>query len=308
MTAVKFGTLDYVDARVGWQHEALSFTPWLADNLDRLSKAIGVPLQKEDTEVGVGRYAADILARDPEGRAVLIENQLEVSDHRHLGQLMTYLTGLKAEMIVWVAPDFREEHLSAIHWLNENTKDPFAFFAVQLRLVRIGDSPLAPLFDVVARPNNWDRRVQEIARNAGEVGPRAALQRRFWAHFTSAFPSTAGDAVAGGGSSLWHRVPEADLVVSRWLATDGLGVFVRGGRGVPTEDVVARLRHHEPALQLALGVSLANTSFPLLTRCDFDMTDEDNWPAAAAWLQEQTETYARVLAQTFASARAAEPA
>jgi hypothetical protein len=302
-TPIEFGTLEYVEARSGWTHEALHFTPWLADNLDRLSKAVGIPLLKEDTEVGVGRYAADILARDPEGRAVLIENQLEVSDHRHLGQILTYLTGLKAELIIWVAPEFREEHLSAILWLNENTKEPFAFFAVRLRVVQIGDSPLAPLFEVIARPNNWDRQIQQIAQASGEVSERVEFQRTFWTHFRNQYPDSLNDALGGGGSSLWRKISDTDFVVARWLAGNGVGVFVRGGRGLATEAVVERLRPHEEFLQDRLGIGLTNRAYPLLKRLDIDMTKEANWPEAAAWLNQTTETYAAILAGVLAPRR-----
>lgn len=307
MSTVEFGTLEDVPVRQGWPLEAASFTPWLSNNLDRLGKALGVPLSFISVEKPVGRYSADILAQDPNGRPVLIENQLEVSDHRHLGQVLTYLTGLKAEIIVWVAPDFRDEHLSAVHWLNENTKDPFAFFAVQLRLVRIGDSPMAPLFDVLARPNTWDRYLEEIAARANAPGPRAATYRAFWGRFRTTYPEAIGDASAGGGSSLWREVPRAGLVVSRWLAGDGVGVFVRGGRGVSMEAVTERLAPYEAELEARLGVGLTNTSFPLLVRRDFDMADQQTWPSAIAWLHETTEAYVQALSEILPAAPAATP-
>lgn len=147
---VTFGTLEDIEARRAWAHEAHVFTPWLADNLDRLSQAVGIPLELTGREVSVGRYSADILATNPvDGSVVLIENQLEPSDHTHLGQIMTYLAGLEAQVMIWIAPTFREEHLSALRWLNQHTAENFAFFAVRLRVVRIANSPLAPLFDVL---------------------------------------------------------------------------------------------------------------------------------------------------------------
>lgn len=309
--ATQFGTLEDVPVRLGWGHEALNFTPWLAANLDRLSRAINVPLSLVKVEERVGRYAADILASDPNGRRVLIENQLGVSDHGHLGQILTYLTGLKAEIIVWVAPDFRDEHLSAVHWLNENTKDPFAFFAVQLRLVRIGDSLMAPLFDVLAKPNQWDRRVEEIARSASESGPRAELQRAFWELYRESYPAAADDSNPAGGRALWRAVPEVDLVVSRWFSFDGVGVFIRGGRGVRMHEVTDHLAPHEGQLQALLGGDLSNVGFPMLSRIDLDMTNQENWPTAASWLNEQAEAYAgalvKVLGDSRFSARQIEP-
>jgi adenine-specific DNA-methyltransferase len=163
----RFATLDDVPLQEAWGHEAHDFTPWLAENLGRLSEAIGIPLELTDTEVAVESFSADILARNPQDDSVvLIENQFKPSDHGHLGQIMTYLAGLSAHTIIWIAPYFREPHLSAIRWLNEHTEEPFAFFAVKLRVVRIENSPLVPLFEVIERPNHWDRQVQETARQA----------------------------------------------------------------------------------------------------------------------------------------------
>lgn len=90
---------------------------------------------------------------------IVIENQLEQSDHTHLGQILTYLAGLKAKTVIWIAPEFRTPHLSAIRWLNERTIEGFSFFAIRVRVVRIGDSPVAPIFEVVEQPNDWDRAV-----------------------------------------------------------------------------------------------------------------------------------------------------
>lgn len=125
--AGQLGTLEAVDVRQAWRHEAQDFTPWLAANLDRLASVLGVELECEDTEVRVGPYRADIVARIPQDDSrVLIENQLGDADLRHLGQLLAYLAGLEAKMVIWVATGFDEAHRSAIRWLNEHTADPFA--------------------------------------------------------------------------------------------------------------------------------------------------------------------------------------
>ena len=165
----EFGRLEPVDLRTAWKHEALNFTPWLTENLDRLSQAIGIEMSLEDTEVKIDRFSADILARNAQDDSlVLIENQLDWSDHTHLGQILTYLAGLQAQSVIWVASGFEEAHLSAIRWLNEHTAEPFAFFAVRVGVVRIGASPMAPVFEVIERPLEWDR--------AGE-GHRAGTSR-----------------------------------------------------------------------------------------------------------------------------------
>lgn len=157
----EIGKLLTISPRDAWKHEAHDFTPWLSENLEQLGDAIGLQLEPDGTEVAVGPFSADILAKDMFGRMVLIENQLESTDHNHLGQILTYLSGLEAEIIIWIATDFREPHLSAINWLNENTNDKFSFFAIRLRVVRINHSIPAPVFDVLARPNQWERSMQK---------------------------------------------------------------------------------------------------------------------------------------------------
>ena len=154
----ELGTLESDDLRKAWEHEAHDFTPWLAQNLDRLGAELGVELELEGTEIQVGPYRADIVARDPtDDSTVLIENQLEPANLQHLGQVLAYLAGLRAETVVWIAKSFDQAHLSAIRWLNDRTDDPYAFFAVRVRVVKIGESPLAPVFDVLEQPNDWDR-------------------------------------------------------------------------------------------------------------------------------------------------------
>ena len=177
MNQLELGALEQVDVREVWRHEAQDFTPWLAENLDKLSAVLHVDLEREGVEVQVGPYRADIVARIPQdGTRVLIENQLEGANLQHLGQVLAYLAGLDAEIVVWIATGFDEAHLSAIRWLNEHTKDPFAFLAVKLEVVRIGDSQSAPVFDVPERPNQWQRQAQEVGRS-GELSEIGRFRR-----------------------------------------------------------------------------------------------------------------------------------
>ena len=149
MKADELGTLEYVDVKHVWDNEPRDFTPWLADNLERIGDAIGIDLELVATEMFVGRYRADIVAQVPnDGTRVLIENQLEEADLQHLGQVLAYLAGLDAKVVVWVATRFRGELLAAIRWLNDHTPAPYEFFAVEVGIVRIGGSLPAPVFDV----------------------------------------------------------------------------------------------------------------------------------------------------------------
>ncbi len=301
MTETVFATLREVDPRTAWLHEAHVFTPWLAANLDRLSQAVGIPLDLERAEAPVGRYSADILARNPQdGSAVLIENQLEASDHTHLGQIMTYLTGLDAKTMIWVAPSFREEHLSALRWLNEHTVDPFAFFAVRVRVVQIADSPLAPLFEVLERPNGWDRQLQEVARESRELSEIGVFRRAFWTHLLERHPSSARFGAAGADSSRWRPVEGHPVVVVEYLAQDGVGIFVRGPRGAPRETAVALLTPAASLLSERLGAPLGDERTGMFGKfLGIDSRNKDNWGQMADWQEQEAARYAAILAEAL---------
>lgn len=218
MTIPELGTLVEVSLRDAWHHEALSFTPWLAAHLDELAYKIGIPLELEGVEMPVETFSADILARNPQDDTlVLIENQLEGSDHTHLGQIMTYLAGLEAHTIVWVASNFREPHLSALKWLNERTDESFAFFAVKVKAVRIGDSPIAPVFEVLARPNNWERRVHAIAQESRQMSSLGQFRKEFWTHYVNRFPDEQQREPAGGRSWRSRKLQNPDLAIVTYL-------------------------------------------------------------------------------------------
>lgn len=174
--------LERVPVRDAWKHEAGEFTPWLAeaDNLNALADALGVgELVLVATEHWVGDFKLDILCTDGDDQ-VIIENQLAKTDHAHLGQIIAYAAGVGARKVIWVAESFRPEHSAALEFLNENTTDNLSFFAVEVELWRIGDSPLAPKFEVVVKPNDWVKTGREQARAASSTSPTKQLQQKFW--------------------------------------------------------------------------------------------------------------------------------
>ena len=156
MTTPNLAKIERVDLREAWPNEARDFTPWLADNIAQLGEALGMDLELQQTEAAVGGYSLDVLAIDlNQNRPVIIENQLDTTDHDHLGKLLTYAAGYDANVIIWLTNDFRDEHRAALDWLNQRTDEQTQLFGVVVELWRIGESPLAPHFKVVASPNNW---------------------------------------------------------------------------------------------------------------------------------------------------------
>ena len=183
----EMGRLERVELRNMWKSEPGDFTPWLAneDNIKLLGDAIGVDLEVEAQEKNVGLYRADILCKDTAtGQWVLIENQLERTDHHHLGQLMTYAAGLDAVTIVWISPQFTEGHRAALDWLNEKVAEEIRFFGVEIELWRIGSSPTAPKFNIVSKPNDWTKPSGELrSRFTTELTDRKKFQLEYWQEF-----------------------------------------------------------------------------------------------------------------------------
>ena len=175
---VELARIEEVDLRKQWPNEADDFTPWLQDNMDLLGDALGIELEVQQREASVGTFSLDLLARDVgNNRPVIIENQLESTDHSHLGQLLTYAAGYDASAIVWIAKEFREEHRAALDFLNRRTGEDTEFFGVAVELWKIENSRPAPHFTVVSTPNDWSK---ETKSQAVEVSERS---RRYQAFF-----------------------------------------------------------------------------------------------------------------------------
>ena len=157
---------EVTDLRSVWPHEAHDFTPWLAGNIDRLGKSLGIDIIVEETESPVGGFNADIYATDADtGKRIVIENQLEETNHDHLGKLITYASGKGASLIIWVVKKAREEHHSAIEWLNAHTDDEVGFVLCEIKLYRIGNSEIAPYFEIIDKPNNWAKEMKRTQKS-----------------------------------------------------------------------------------------------------------------------------------------------
>lgn len=181
MAEPELGSIENVNPRDVWPNEASDFTPWLAEHIGVLSKALRLDIEVTQTEAPVGAFSLDILGKvSGTDDIVIIENQLDQTDHGHLGQLLAYAAGLDAKIVVWVSPDIRDEHRDAIRWLNEHTTSAVAFFAVRLEVWQIGDSLRAPRFDVIAEPSNFQR---DLAQTATKPTDRGLAYQRFFREF-----------------------------------------------------------------------------------------------------------------------------
>lgn len=315
MGQVNLGRLNKVDLRDAWIDESRNFTPWLAEqeNLALLGETIGIELELQAQEKEVGPFRADILCKDTartDEHLVLIENQLEKTDHTHLGQIITYAAGLDAVSIVWISSKITDEHRAALDWLNEITDERFNFFGLEIELWRIGDSPVAPKFNVVSQPNDWTRSVQSgVSR---ELSPLRKTQLGFWTAFKeymekegssvrcgtpqadcymihaigrSGFYFASGASTWDAQTNTWTPVVRVELVLDH---ADGKAVFAALETvGAEIEsDLGEGLQWYNPTNARVCRVSVKREA---------DFTDEAQWPEQHLWLRQHVEEFRRVL-------------
>jgi len=181
-----FGRVAQVPLRELWKNEAQDFTPWLEANPDQLGALLGMELEFV-REQSVGLFSLDLLGRDKNSdQLVIVENQLDKSDHSHLGQLLTYAGGFEPAYVVWIAKEIRSEHKAALDWLNSVTNSETYFFGIEIKAIRIDDSNPAPLLDVVVQPNSWSKQAHET-KSAANDSPRARQYLAFWERVIAEF-------------------------------------------------------------------------------------------------------------------------
>ncbi|MED4785219.1 DUF4268 domain-containing protein [Brevibacillus choshinensis] len=223
MNTVQLGKIKIIDPRELWSNEERDFTPWLADNIEALSEAIGFPIEVEQTEKAVGKYELDVVGKVVgTDKVVVIENQLEKSDHKHLGQLVTYAAGLNASVIIWVTPYVEDEHRRAVEWLNEITDEQVNFFLVRPEAFRINESLPAVKFYVETAPSHFVRNLREAYKR--EDAPRHTFRRMFWQEM---FDYLAAD----NHPNAKGRQTSADSWVGFSVGKSGVSVNVCMGQG-----------------------------------------------------------------------------
>ncbi len=174
-----FGTLKRLDPRLHWPHEGLNFTPWLASHIDQLGNALGIDLELRSREAAVGSFSLDLLAHDVgQDRVAIIENQLEATDHDHLGKLITYAAGFDAAVVIWICREIREEHRQALDWLNLHTDEKTEFFGVVIEVFQIDGSRPAFNFNPVVFPNDWQK--TNKSPSVGATSERSEKYRSFF--------------------------------------------------------------------------------------------------------------------------------
>lgn len=293
------GKLERIPLRKAWAHEAGEFTPWLAqaDNLNLLAETLGLDeLELVGTEHPVGDFKVDILCSDNGGK-VIIENQLEKTNHTHLGQILTYAAGVGARKVIWVAESFRTEHVAALEFLNQHTTDELDFFAVEIELWRIGDSPMAPSFNVVVKPNDWAKTGQQNAKAAATMTPTKQRQLKFWTDW-SAWLQAKGSSFRPQKALPQHWTNIALGRAGIHLAATvnsregrvGMEVYIDHQN---SKSMFKQLQAQKDAIESELKATLDWQELPdghacriLQVRPESPLENEAQWPVYFAWLEE----------------------
>ena len=297
------GTLASVDVRKMWENEARDFTPWLEDHADLLGEAMGMDLLHERTEAAVGRYSADLVFRDVSTDGlVVVENMFAPTDHDHLGKLITYAAGLGASYAVLISPEFREEHRSALTWLNSVSADDFGFFGVVLEGWRIGESLPAPRLRVDVQPDGWSRSVR-AARLDSELNERKRTYQRFWGEFLPVFRNRYPDWTRAVVPRKVHwmdfRSSRSNLLrySAAFCRFEGsyrlrAEVYIDNQNPETVNAVFVALHGRKEQIEESVGESLdwdrldarRASRISLYYPDEIRVSDEERWPVARSWL------------------------
>lgn len=292
---VELSRLHKIDLREVWKHEALDFTKWLAqeDNLALLSEEIGVDINLIKTEANVGSFNVDILAEDSNNRKIVIENQLETTNHDHLGKIITYASGYDAKIVIWIVKDVRNEHKQAIDWLNEHTDENINFFAIKLELWQIGDSPYAPKFQIICKPNEWAKIMKSPVSSLTE---RKLKLLDFW--------TALNEFLNNKNSQIHPQKPSSDHWndVSIGTSKAHISLTAKGKENkigvelyIPNnKEFYYQLVEHKEDIEKLFGEELywqelkdKKASRISINRSNFDLYNNENWQNDFNWLEEK---------------------
>ena len=305
-------SLETVDLRTVWADESQHFTPWLAKpaNLARLGEALGLTLEPHRTEQQVGSFSADILCRRPSGGDddeswVVIENQYGRTNHDHLGKLLTYTAGLDARTVVWVAEKFRDEHRAALDLLNDSTTQDYAYFGIEIELLKIDNSRPAPRFNVVVQPNDWAQTVKRTGFDS-ELSETKRHQLDFWTGFQRVLETEGGIPATRPTPTAYmtHQVPVAGVrVVSFFTAWNSAReTFSIGELRVALEfygsdrktnfdkfSQSKELIEHDAGQSYLWQPLESESTHRILVRKDAEIKARQYWPGYQAWLKAEVK-------------------
>lgn len=308
------GEIKKVQLRKIWKNEAYDFTPWLSENLEQIGEAIGLELEFEAKEVSVGPYSADILAKDAgTDKFVVIENQLEKTNHDHLGKCITYASVLDASAVIWIASKFTDEHKKALDWLNDHTSEEIGFYGIKVELWQIDNSQPAVRFNVVSEPNAIVRQATK-RKEQGELTDTRKIQLEFWTSFREKLSETGKiGSLQTPRPQYWFDVAlgKSGINLSNTFNTDkneiGVRVYI-GNKKV--EEWLPYFESKKELIENSIGSELVWNPNPdnrdkviILTKL-FDLENKENWDTAINWLVGETVKFREVFSKIIKDKKA----
>jgi hypothetical protein len=306
------GNIKELDLRDTFKDEARDLTPWLAreENLSRLSEEIGVEIKLLEIEANVGRFNVDILAEEEStGKKVIIENQLEITDHDHLGKLITYAAGHEAGIIIWIFREMREEHRQAIEWLNEHSDQDVDFFAIKLQLWQIDDSRPAAKFEIVVSPNEWAKTIRN--KSTLDVSDTKILQLEFWTSFKEWMQQNDKKTkLRTPRPQHWYDVSmgssEFHLVLTSNTREQLLGceLYITSNK-----EIFEKLKHQKQKVEESIGLELewidsGKASRIKATKSSVDIQDKNSFQEQFKWMREMILKFKEVFGPLLVAVKA----
>ena len=297
------GKLKRIDVREEWKHEANDFTKWLAqeEKLRLLGIEIGYDIVLTKTEAACGDFNADILAEvEGTNKKIIIENQLESTNHDHLGKLITYASGHVASIAIWVVSKAREEHQKAIDWLNEHTDDDVAFYLVQIELLQVDESPFAPHFEIICKPNDWARSVKE-STSQGAMSGITLDQFEFWTQFKAfAIQKETALRLQKPSPQQWMNISIGNSQAYIALTIDSIKGLYATILYIPdNKELYAKLLEHKIQIESDLGGPAEWMELPgkkaskIKVSTSGDFNAKEKWNDYFGWLLTEAEKFYR---------------
>ena len=303
---IHLGRLKKVDLREFFKDEAKDFTPWLAqeENLELLGETLGLDIELEATEVRIGKFSADIVGIDrSSNRTIIIENQLEKTNHDHLGKIITYGAGKNAGIVIWICKKIQQEHRKGLDYLNDISTEDYSFFGIEMELWKIGESEPAPKFNIVVSPNEWSKQIKTDI-GARKLTETKILQRDYW--------TSLNDYMTDNNSFLNMRSPRPQnwqtIAIGRSRFHLGLTINTRTNklgselyiRGVDAKNWFNKLYEDKDEIEGEIGFQLEWQELPegqdsrIIVYTDGDIRDRENWDKCFEWMKENSESFHKV--------------
>lgn len=298
------GEIKIVNLRKIWKNEYSNFTPWLSENLNLLGRAIGIELEFEAKEVSVGPFSADILAKDTgTDKFVVIENQLEKTDHDHLGKCITYASVLDASAVIWIASKFTDEHKKALDWLNDHTSEEIGFYGIKVELWQIENSLPAVRFNIVSQPNLAVRQASK-SKEQTELTENRRTQLKFWEEFSTKLIETRKiGSVQSPRPQYWFDVAlgKSGIHLSNTFNTEtneiGVRVYINNKK---VEDWWSYFESRKVEIEQKIGTKLHwnpnpdNKDKVIMLVKAFNLEQMEEWESALNWLVDYTVRFREV--------------